>query len=961
MKEETSNNLGHLVSGNDWRVLEPANLGEGSATLSITVVIPCYMGQAQLELTFAGLANQTYPSHLIEVLVVDDGSQPPINIPSGASPNASVVTQERVGFGLARARNLGAKHAGGELLIFLDCDMIPESQFVEAHARWHQVHDRALAIGFRCHADFEGVTREELEKAESPSETVVGQRITRPEWIESHMTRTRNLTSDDDDLFVIASGGNLSIRREFFNTVGGFDESFLQWGGEDIEFGFRAFNAGGLLIPERVAFAWHQGEGALPNPQEEKSLIEQRHRLSHLIAERSFRRSTPGRSFEVPFMTVCIDAEGQSFEEVADQIDAVLASRFHDLVVGLSVPELHSDCIPLNRQYGPDPRVVLVDDLLSEVPHAPVRLEIPPRVNLHENDIDLLLRGLDGYGVVIADFGMTGVLRIGLTRALRRAQQAGSSDVWSVAGVLFGQRTIEPHSLKALVSTRMQNEVDNATQAAGPSLDPPFRALLSKVSKEFSGIRDLDDLATASKWLFRGLGNVARRARRTGRQRRLNSRSEGIARYGTFIPTWVRAVGCGAYLPGWISGRGQEAGVEVVVVGPEAVRGESCSTDSSETPIVELGEVSGIPLVPPMDPRRFNPSGFRRVSSHSTLATVSDLALPEDRIRASRAALGVRFPVIDGATSAQRLIELTISGVPVLLDRSDGARKWLGEALSSAVTGLDEAALGDPIERERVSVCQRRLTLKHHSMSARMRQIRLAAGLSVLPEPSVSVVVATKRSPMLEGIISAVAAQDHSNVELILALHGCGFPADDISGPEGLPVSVIRCPSDVSFGEVLSRASSAASGEWLTKMDDDDWYGSEHISDLLLAADYSGAELIGKAAEFVYLEERDLTIHRDLGASEVASRTVAGGTLLIRAETLRSVNGWRRVASGVDEALIDDVLALGGQVWRTHPFGYLLRRGGGRHTWEASDRYFLRHADGERRGLGYEFAGVEGG
>ena len=131
--------LDRAVRGNDWRLLEPGELGRWSPTERVTVVLPCYMGQAELELTFAALANQTYPSHLLEAVVVDDGSTPPITLPAGASFTASVVAQERDGFGLARARNLGAERASGEILVFLDCDMIPEPQLVEAHARWHHV------------------------------------------------------------------------------------------------------------------------------------------------------------------------------------------------------------------------------------------------------------------------------------------------------------------------------------------------------------------------------------------------------------------------------------------------------------------------------------------------------------------------------------------------------------------------------------------------------------------------------------------------------------------------------------------------------------------------------------------------------------------------------------------------------------------------------------------------------
>ena len=234
----------------------------------------------------------------------------------------------------------------------------------------------------------------------------------------------------------------------------------------------------------------------------------------------------------------------------------------------------------------------------------------------------------------------------------------------------------------------------------------------------------------------------------------------------------------------------------------------------------------------------------------------------------------------------------------------------------------------------------------------------MAASLPVLPPPSVSVVVATNRPTLVGRITAEVAAQDYPNLELILALHGDGFPEADPSTPTGLPVTVLRFPSEAVFGTVLSEASAAASGEWLAKMDDDDWYGADHLSDLVAAADYSGADLIGKGSEFVYIEDDDVTIRRDLGNSEVESRTLAGGTLLVRTEALRATHGWRGVARGVDVALIDDVVAAGGRVWRTHPFGYLLRRTGGAHTWRVDNRYFLRHADQQWEGRAFEVAGV---
>ena len=71
-----------------------------------------------------------------------------------------------------------------------------------------------------------------------------------------------------------------------------------------------------------------------------------------------------------------------------------------------------------------------------------------------------------------------------------------------------------------------------------------------------------------------------------------------------------------------------------------------------------------------------------------------------------------------------------------------------------------------------------------------------------------------------------------------------------------------------------------------------------------------------------------------------------------------SCDGWRGLPRGVDVALIDDVASAGGTVWRTHPFGYLLRRTTGRHTWSVDERYFERQAEQRWDGLALDVAGV---
>ena len=123
-------------------------------------------------------------------------------------------------------------------------------------------------------------------------------------------------------------------------------------------------------------------------------------------------------------------------------------------------------------------------------------------------------------------------------------------------------------------------------------------------------------------------------------------------------------------------------------------------------------------------------------------------------------------------------------------------------------------------------------------------------------------------------------------------------------------------------------------------MDDDDWYGPDFVADLLLARDYSGAEIVGMPAEYLYLEPLDVTVRRN-DASENWGRFVAGGTMMLDRALLREVGGFRPVHRFVDASLLGDVLGAGGRVYRTQGLGYLFRRTDAGHTWQADLDFFL--------------------
>lgn len=313
---------------------------------------------------------------------------------------------------------------------------------------------------------------------------------------------------------------------------------------------------------------------------------------------------------------------------------------------------------------------------------------------------------------------------------------------------------------------------------------------------------------------------------------------------------------------------------------------------------------------------------------------------------------------------AALLTQLSAAGVPVLAGPPDDATaELLGPALTQALAGVSAELLADPVARERHSVVVRRAALSTHGPERRWADVRRALRIPSRPSRTVSVVLVTNRPGYLAHSLGQIAGQDHPSFEVVLGLHGEAFDdgietaAAQLLGD--VPLTVVRASGDTRFGDLLNAAVDASSGALVTKMDDDDWYGPEHLTDLELAWAYSRATLVGKAAEFVHLSGLGITVRRFEGGAEAWNDRIAGGTLMIARSDLEAAGGWRRARRAVDRRLIDDVQAVGGQVYRTHGFGFVLARHDDGHTWDMGLGYFLRQSGMQVRGLALDTAGVQ--
>ena len=257
----------------------------------------------------------------------------------------------------------------------------------------------------------------------------------------------------------------------------------------------------------------------------------------------------------------------------------------------------------------------------------------------------------------------------------------------------------------------------------------------------------------------------------------------------------------------------------------------------------------------------------------------------------------------------------------------------------------------------------RRAALQQHSASRRWEDLARPLGLRIDPLPTVSVLLCTNRPPQLRHALEQVRRQTYTPCELVLVLHGDDFPADaeeQVARVLTIPYRVVRAPASLKYGAALNRGVAVASGNLITKMDDDDWYGREHLWDLVLALDYSGADLVGKLHPgFVYFTGLDITVRRRVGRPETLGTGISGGTMMLRRRDLEAVGGYRDGWCD-DQGLISDVEGDGGRVYQTHHHGYIYQRRGAGHTFDAGDdiTQYLPLSGFQARGLAREVADV---
>lgn len=225
-------------------------------SISVSVIVPVYNGESIITMLIDSLLAQSYPRHLYEIIVVENGSTDRTIEVVSAYPEVQLLRS--VERGPAAARNLGIAHSKADVIAFTDADCIAEPNWLEELVRAYS----DLGVG--------GVAGEIIAYQHAHQTDV--------ERFSDETSLLQNYISGSHEFLPHLYTANASYRREALIKVNGFNPKFAT--GEDVELSWRMQ----LETTYKVAYA-------------PKAVINHRHRTSLARLKRQYYQYGFGEIF----------------------------------------------------------------------------------------------------------------------------------------------------------------------------------------------------------------------------------------------------------------------------------------------------------------------------------------------------------------------------------------------------------------------------------------------------------------------------------------------------------------------------------------------------------------------------------------------------------------------------------------------------------------------------------------
>lgn len=195
------------------------------------------------------LTRQSHPPH--EVCVISDGAHRSEFVYQHYRTRLPLHYHHRPNDArVAYSRNLGARLATGEYLVFIDCDMLLNPDALAAYAEHFRTHPNTYITGYMGY-----INSFVAPSAFLPERQVNYLDVRFIDYTPTHLQPTPYLAHYPQWYTL---GANFGLPAALFHQIGGQNELFQGWGGEDLEFGERLRRQGAHFALSVGVWGEHQ-------------------------------------------------------------------------------------------------------------------------------------------------------------------------------------------------------------------------------------------------------------------------------------------------------------------------------------------------------------------------------------------------------------------------------------------------------------------------------------------------------------------------------------------------------------------------------------------------------------------------------------------------------------------------------------------------------------------------------
>jgi GT2 family glycosyltransferase len=248
------------------RHTDPAASAAAAAFALVTVVVVCWNSADVLGRCLRQLLEQDYVNY--EIVVVDDGSEDQTRAVAERElgGGSGTVLSSPVNRGCPHARNLGLRHAKGEIVAFIDADGFAAPSWL-----------RELVAAFAGDETIGGVASTVFFADDPLAINGAGGIVNRQGWAADLAMNESYERAELAEEALYPMGCGMAVRRAAIERVGGFDDRMLNYY-DDVDYGVRLWRAGYRVVVASEAWIDH-GFGHSAGESAYKRLLCERHRM----------------------------------------------------------------------------------------------------------------------------------------------------------------------------------------------------------------------------------------------------------------------------------------------------------------------------------------------------------------------------------------------------------------------------------------------------------------------------------------------------------------------------------------------------------------------------------------------------------------------------------------------------------------------------------------------------------